>query len=241
MPEDILSRSPLFAGIEKEKIGHLCACMGCTNGLYHKNDVILLQGDRVGKAGILLSGSIRAESSGYSGEQIIQSRLRAGDVFGDALMAVPEKESPVSIIAEEETQVLFLPFSGIMNGCEKSCPEHQQVRLNLMREIAEKFWGLNRKVTYLSIRFLRGRIAEYLHDEMKQNHSQTLYIPYTREELAALLGVNRSALSRELSRMAREGLISVYRNSFRILQPEQLDACRAGERMQNSINQYSKK
>lgn len=238
--EEILSRSPLFAGIEKSKIAPLCACMGCTSGVYRKNDVIILQGDRVGKAGILLRGSIRAESSGYSGEQIIQARLRAGDVFGDALMAVPEKESPVSIIAEEETQVLFLPFAGIMNGCEKNCLAHQQVRFNLMREIAEKFWNLNRKVAYLSIRSLRGRIAEYLNDEMKRSRSQTLYIPYTREELAALLGVNRSALSRELSRMAREGLISVYRSSFRVLRPEQLDRCRAGERTQPAYRNSQK-
>ena len=49
-------------------------------------------------------------------------------------MAVPEKESPVSIIAEEETQVLFLPLFRHYERCEKNCPEHHQVRLNLMRE-----------------------------------------------------------------------------------------------------------
>lgn len=236
MPEeDILCRSPFFSGIEASEIHRLCTCIGCTHSSYHKNDVILLQGSRVEKAGILLNGAIRAESSSYGGEQIIQSRLQAGDVFGDALMAVPEKESPVTIIAEEDTQVLFLPFSEMMNGCEKNCLAHQKLRLNLMREIAEKFWALNRKVAYLSIHSLRGRIAEYLHDEMERCHNQTLYIPYTREEWAALLGVNRSALSRELSRMSQEGLISFYRNSFRVPSPERLDACRCGERVHHDL------
>ena len=42
----------------------------------------------------------------------------------------------------------------------------------------------------------------------------------TREEMADFLCVNRSALSRELSRMKRDGIIDFYRDTFRILKKE---------------------
>ena len=69
--------------------------------------------------------------------------------------------------------------------------------MNLLGEIAGKYWALHRRVNYLSIRSLRGRIAEFLADEMEKRGSTSFMVPYNREELASLLGANRSALSRE--------------------------------------------
>ena len=50
--------------------------------------------------------------------------------------------------------------------------------------------------------------------------SDTVSLGMTREEMADFLCVNRSALSRELSRMKQAGLIDCYRDTFRILKKE---------------------
>lgn len=222
----LLEKSSIFAGIDADKIEMLCSCMGCTRKTFTDGEVIMLQGSRVTRAGILLRGRIRAESSGYGGERMVQSRLLPPAVFGDVLMAAQNRESPVTVMAESDAEVLFVPFEGLMNGCEKNCPWHSRVRMNLLGEIAGKYWALHRKVNYLSIRSLRGRIAEFLSDEMEKQGSTSFLVPYNREELASLLGVNRSALSREISRMAEDGIISVYRSSFRVEDVEKLYAVR---------------
>ena len=222
----LLEKSSLFAGLTAEEIEKLCSCMDCQHRSYVDGEAIMLQGSRVTRAGILLKGQIRAESSGYGGERMVQSRLLPPAVFGDVLMAAQNLESPVTVMAEGEADVLFVPFEGLMNGCGNNCKFHSRVRMNLLGEIAGKYWALHRRVNYLSIRSLRGRIAEFLADEMEKRGSTSFMVPYNREELASLLGANRSALSREISRMEEEGILSVYRSSFRIEDVEKLHAVR---------------
>ncbi len=47
-------------------------------------------------------------------------------------------------------------------------------------------------------------------------------LPFDRSDMAVYLGVNRSALSRELSLMKKEGIIDFYKNSFSLPQGKKL-------------------
>ena len=115
------------------------------------------------------------------------------------------------------------PLERIMEGCERHCEGHARLRMNLLRESAQKFWQMRRRVTYLSEPSLRRRVLLYLQDCRSRQGSDCFRLSLSREEMAAYLAVNRSALSRELSRLQQEGLIEFYRNSFRLhFSPEQL-------------------
>jgi CRP-like cAMP-binding protein len=52
---------------------------------------------------------------------------------------------------------------------------------------------------------------------MSNAKSRTFTVPFNRDDMAAFIGTNRSALSRELSRMKDEGLLDYYKNTFRLL------------------------
>ena len=90
------------------------------------------------------------------------------------------------------------------------------LRRNLLAETASKFWGLRQRVAYLTEPQLRRRILLFLRDRREAAGSDYFRVPYSRQEMAEVLGVNRSALSRELGRMQREGLLEFYRSSFRL-------------------------
>lgn len=110
-----------------------------------------------------------------------------------------------------------------MEGCERHCEGHARLRMNLLRESAQKFWQMRHRVTYLSEPSLRRRVLLYLQDCRSRQGSDCFRLSLSREEMAAYLAVNRSALSRELSRLQQEGFIEFYRNSFRLhFSPEQL-------------------
>ena len=129
----------------------------------------------------------------------------------------------VSVLSPEGAEVLFLPLERIMEGCERHCEGHARLRMNLLRESAQKFWQMRHRVTYLSEPSLRRRVLLYLQDCRSRQGSDCFRLSLSREEMAAYLAVNRSALSRELSRLQQEGLIEFYRNSFRLhFSPEQL-------------------
>ncbi|MBR3971798.1 MAG: winged helix-turn-helix domain-containing protein, partial [Ruminococcus sp.] len=129
----------------------------------------------------------------------------------------------VSVIAKKDCKVLFIDFEKLTEGA--FIPLCRQVLKNILGGIAEKFWFLNRKIAYLSCKSLRSRIAMFLLDMQKKYGSFTFNLDYNREELSSLLGANRSALSRELSRMQSEKIISFYKSSFKIEDIHALKKC----------------
>lgn len=217
----ILQKTALFRGIEAEKIIQLCRDLGCYQRTYHKGNFLWQQGENVSCAGVVLSGSVQAEKSGADGSGIIAAHHGTGALFGDILMSSEHTGSPVSIVAAEDTRVLFLPFVNMMR--EGACAERdalERFRLNLLGEMSEKYWLLHRKIGYLSAHGMRKRLSLWLLDETDESGLVTFSL--SREQLAAFLGVNRSALCRELSRMKAEGLIMPKRGSIRILQMKAL-------------------
>lgn len=88
---------------------------------------------------------------------------------------------------------------------------------NLLRIVASKNLMLNQKIEFLSKRTTKEKLMAFLLAQAKQNGSRTFSIPYDRQALADYLGVERSAMSAELSRLRREGKIDFYKNQFKLL------------------------
>ena len=217
----LLSAS-LFEGLEPKAVAGFLKAARCRLGSFPRGTILLSQGDSVAAAGVLLSGKIKAYRLNRQGEENLQSVLGPGSMFGDMLMATDNGKSPVTVEVTEDARVLFVPFDSIMTaGGEFG----NRLRVNLLHELSARYWALSRKLRYLSERSLRGRIALFLLDAARDQGGLTFTLPMTREAMASLLGVNRSALSRELSRMEKDGLVAVYRGSFRLLDREELESC----------------
>ena len=217
----LLSAS-LFAGLAPDDVAAFLQAARCRMQSFPRGTILLSQVDSVTAAGVLLSGKIKAYRLDRQGEEHLQSVMGPGGMFGDILMATNNGRSPVTVETTEDARVLFVPFDSIM-----AAPGElgNRLRINLLHELSARYWALTRKVRYLSERSLRGRIALFLLDAAKDQGGLTFTLPMTREAMASLLGVNRSALSRELSRMEKDGLLAVYRGSFRLLDREGLESC----------------
>lgn len=216
----LLTKTVPFSGFTPQEVSEVLKNLRLGATAYKKSDVIFSQGEKVSRSGVILRGSITAQSVSYSGQQRVISLLSPGDVFGDVLMSSERFPIPVSVSAREDTEVLFLSVSKLSQKSDD--PLCMRILLNMLRGVSEKFWMLNRKIAYLSAKSLRARIALFLLDNMKDRGVSTFNVEYSREELASLLSVNRSALSRELSRMQNEGIIEFYRSTFKILSSESL-------------------
>lgn len=218
--QEALSKCGLFSGMTADETGQLLHCIGDGIKHYEKNAVLWHPGQQVSACAVVLSGVLRAETVRADGTRTVAAWHRAGALVGDILMASPDRGSPVYVIAAERAAVLLLPFSKVMGGCFRCCPAHDRLRENLIQEIAQKYWAMRQRAEYLSLSSLRERIFAYLTD--RAGDSDTVSLGMTREEMADFLCVNRSALSRELSRMKQAGLIDCYRDTFRILKKDTL-------------------
>ena len=75
---------------------------------------------------------------------------------------------------------------------------------------------MSMRMTHTAPKTIRERLLSYFGEQAMLNSSSSFSVPFSRSALADYLGVDRSAMSNELSKMARDGLISYDKNEFRL-------------------------
>ena len=117
----------------------------------------------------------------------------------------------VNVLAAEGSEILFLNAGKILSSCSHACGHHARLIRNLLAVSARKNLALSRRIFYTSSKTIRGRLLSYLSDQAVKENSCNFSIPFDRQQLADYLGVERSALSNELSKMRGDGLLTVQK------------------------------
>ena len=209
--------SPLFDGIERGNMDAMLGCTGYHIGIYQKGQIIILEEEHIHHVGIVLSGAVDMIKEDVWGNKTILTRMGKNELFGETFACGDDNRSAVTFVAPEDTQVLFLPFHRMMHTCTNACAFHQKLVENMVRIIANKNRDLMRKVEIISKKTLREKILTYLSIQSQAQNSRYFSIPLSRQELAAYLSADRTALARELGNMKADGLIDFDKNMFRIL------------------------
>ena len=123
----------------------------------------------------------------------------------------------VDVVASEACEVLFLDAKRILTQCTSTCEHHSRIIRNLVRTLAQKNLALSRRSLHTGPRTIRARLLSYLGEQAQRAGSRSFTIPFDRQQLADYLNVERSALSNELSKMQRDGLLTCRRSSFCLL------------------------
>ena len=213
----LLKNIALFDGIQEDELLHLLSCLNAKAAEYKKGGFIWMQGEASYKVGIVLSGKVHIIKEDVMGNRSLIAAIDAPHIFGESTVSSEADFSPVSVQAAADSKIMLLDFARLVKSCSSACEFHSRLVQNMMKIIARKNIYLNEKIGYLKKATTRQKLAAYLLDHMKSKSSLRLKIPLSREELADYLGVNRSALSRELSYMKRDGLIVYRKNDFEIL------------------------
>ena len=215
----LLQTTTLFTGLSAAELSTLLSRLGASVRSYGKGEALVLAGEPSRRVGIVLSGELDAYRPAPGGARIPIARVEPGGVFGDVLGG-SSLSSPVTVLAAAPCEVLLLPYERLL--LSDGSPAHQRVVQNLVRTISDKYFALDRRVELLICKSLRTRISLWLLDEAHRAGSDTFTTPLTRAGLAEYLNCDRSALSRELSRMQHDGLIETWRSSFKLLDKDRL-------------------
>ena len=204
----------LFEGISDEQLSEAIKILNGRIKKIEKGEYVVRLGGVLHSAGLLLKGKIESSFQNENFDQITMHTFVGGYLFGEALVINGAKNSPVQVRAVEDCIILFIDLAEIYRS-----ENHSSVRVilaeNLIRSLARKNLILNQKVRILSQKGLRDRILFYL-DTLPKDKNGFVKIPFTRTALAEYLGVNRSALSRELGRMKNEELLIVNGNKMKL-------------------------
>lgn len=211
-----LSKTMLFNNMKENEIEHLLPCLGANKQIYKKDETIFRSGDILSKIGLVLNGSVNIVVNFYWGGSNIFGHITKGDIFGVNYAAIPGKELICDVVANENSEILFLDMKKILTVCGKSCPYHHKIIYNLFRITSMKNLNLSARMMHIAPKTIRERLLSYLSEQALINSSPIFTIPFSRSQLADYLGVDRSAMSNELSKMAKDGLIDYEKNKFKL-------------------------
>lgn len=211
---EILKKCVLFNDIADENLLAMLGCMGAVKKEIPKGKVIFATGDRVRELGIVLEGKIQLERIDYNGNRSIVSEAGPSAVFAEIYACSDIDFLPVDVVASEDSVILAVDARRITGTCSNACVFHKQIIFNLLKTVAMKGVLFDRKIEIISKRFTREKLLTYLDMEAKRNGSRRFVIPYSRQELADYLEVERSGLSSEIGKLCREGIIECVRNEF---------------------------
>lgn len=224
MEEFPLSKTILFRGTSPEEIKAMEGCLESRRKSYEKGEMIYRMGDVVTELGLVLSGSVLIENDDIWGNRSILDKAEAGQIFAESYACVPGERLMVQVTAAETCKILFVNVRKLLSVCPSSCAHHQRLIQNLLEAAARKNLRLSQRIFQTSPKSIRGRLLAYLSNQAVREGSREFAIPFNRHQLADYLNVDRSALSHELGKMQREGLIQVQRNQFRLLASD-VDSC----------------
>ena len=210
----LAKRSPLFDRIGTDNLSALFSCLGARRVHLVKGEPLMRTGEKADRFGVVLSGSLAVSTYETNGKRTLIKLIRAPEAVAAAQALSGVDAMSVDVEANEESQVLLLKAARIVTPCENACAFHARLVRNIMRTLAVKTLDLNRKIDVLSRRATADRLMAYLRAVSKGCGSREFDISLDRQGLADYLCVERSALSAEISRLSRAGVLSAHKRHF---------------------------
>ena len=212
----LLAGTMLFQGIREHEIEAMLTCFSAEERTYGKDAYIYRAGDVTGRLGVVMEGAVNIIKDDVWGNRKIIENIGGGQIFGETYACLKGEPLMVDVQASERSRILFMDVNRILTTCSSSCDFHNRLIRSLMYVLAGKNLMLTKKMDIITPKSLRERVMVYLSQESVKQGCRTVTVPFNRQQMADYLSVDRSALSAELSRMQRDGVISYEKNRFTI-------------------------
>lgn len=216
-----LLHCPIFRDMTEEDINQCLSCSGAVQRTYKPDQIVFHPLEVPQKLFVLLQGSVSVCKDSHTGNPTVLTTFeQPGEIFGEVYLFLAKNKYDYYALVNKESVVLELPKQFFYKPCSHACNHHTKLIFNMLSVLSGKAYFLNQKVDLLASSSLRQKIAKIL--LMKENGNSLVELSMSREQLAAYLNVARPSLSRELTKMAEEGLIELKGKNIRILDREEL-------------------
>lgn len=216
MNKKILRQCMLFSGLDDATLLKYLELMDAREQNYVKGSTVCAVTDSMTAFGLVLEGHVQVLRDDREGHHTIMANVGAGESFGESLSYLG-RPSPVYIVAVTDCRVMWLSTARLSSPAALSDPATAALSCRFTAMLAARALAMNQRIQLLSQLTIRTKITTLLYSAAQQNGSESFTLPMDREDMAFYLGVNRSALSRELGNMRREGIIDFEGNRFTLL------------------------
>ncbi len=214
-----IEKSRLFLEMTAKELSLCLDSIDAQEKKYRKDDLILHAGDKTDRIGMVLSGSVTIESDDVWGNCTVLSHVGKNQYFAETYALLGEVLL-VDVRANEDCSILFCNIRNLLDGCKKSSPWKEKLLKNILIISSQKNLVLSGRNFHTSPKSCRGRLLSYLNAIALQTGSREFNIPFNRQQLADYLNLERTNMSKELSRMQDEGLIEYRKSHFKLLKAD---------------------
>ena len=213
-----ISSSSIFKGINSGEVVHILNQTHHQIKSFEPENIIAHSGDKCQNLYILIEGSIRGEIVDFNDKIIKIEDVYAPDTFTEAFLFATENNLLVDAIANTKVKVLIIYKEDLL----KLFQTNKTILANYLNVVSDRFVTVTRKMKFLSLKTIKGKLANYFLLMLKKTNSKEFKLPKTQEKLADYFGVTRPSLSRELNNMKKEKIISFNNKRIKILDMQKL-------------------
>ncbi len=213
---EFLKKLPIFFDLNDKEITSILTFFNFFEKSFQKNEFIFEIDKKIDKIGIIILGEINIIKEDFWGNRNILNKFKSGEIFGE-VFALSKSSSNIMVEASQDCKILFLDLKNFSINSEKNSEEIIKFLTNIFKISLKKNILFTEKLEHISKKSIREKIISYLSTEAQKNKTNSFLIKFDRQELADYLFVERSALSRELSSMKKEGLIDYKKNHFTLI------------------------
>lgn len=207
----VIKKCPLFEGMSQEQIEKALTLMEAKRFRYKKGEMMLRVSDKVSRFWLVLKGTVHVSMDESDGTHLIMASVSEGETFGESLCFLG-KEAPVYAEAKTAAEVMELQGSFLhIQNCDPLVFLLQQ-RYTAM--LARRTLEMNARIQTLCKRNMREKALHLFEHFGGKPDGIPFTVPFDRSGMAFYLGVDRSALSRELAKMEKDGILSFEKNTF---------------------------
>lgn len=208
---EALRRLPWLAGLGEAAVGHFVPRARLRS--VAQGEMVLRQGAPVRHLVVVVSGWLEIGLTSHGGRRLVLDQMTAGDTCGLAGL-LHTHPSLQDARAGVDSVVLLLPRAAITESV-RTLPGFAEVLLHLL---ADRVRALLSAYANRALITLAPRVATLLL-RLTRGLGPEPALQQSQEDLAAMLGVTRQALSPVLKQMERDGLIELAYRRLRVLDP----------------------
>lgn len=217
MNYEALQNNRLFLDMNALEINTALYVLNARYQTFEKGEIILHAGGQTDCVCLVISGSVTIENNDMWGNRTILNIVDSDDFFAETYAILKDEIMMVDAVANEQCAIMFLRIGGLFGSGFEGQPWSNKLVRNLLMISANKNLILSGRSFHISPKTARGRIMAYLNSVSLKKHSKVFDIPFDRQQMADYLNLERTALSKELSRMKQEKIIDFKKNHFEIL------------------------
>ncbi|MFK4786023.1 Crp/Fnr family transcriptional regulator [Fusobacterium sp. MFO224] len=215
-----LEKTELFKNLTIDEIKKSLKDLNAKKQTFQKNNLVYELGKPIDKIGLVISGNANVIKEDFWGNRTILTQLKPGNIFGEVMNFQKNKNPNINVEISKESEILFFDFKKIFDSREILESYNKKLILNMFSIVTKKSILLTEKIEHITKKSVREKIFSYLSTCAFKYESNSFKIEFNRQELADYLSVERTALSRELSKMQEENLILFKNNKFTLIKKD---------------------